>query len=383
MSAGLILGISLDGAGAHPAAWREPDANAAALFTADHVVRLAQHAEAAGFDFVTLDDSFALAEGGPGVVRGQLDALLTLARVAPVTSTIGLLATVTTTHTEPFHISKNLATLDLVSGGRAGWLVQVSVGEAQARHFGRRPAADVPDLYAEAAEAIDVVRRLWDSWEDGAVIRDATTGRYIDRDRLHSVDFEGQFFSVRGPSITPRSPQGQPLVAVHVDNDHALAVAAAWADIIVIDAASRDDAAKVRARVAATVASAGRDPSAVFVLVVAAVLLESTTAAALSTRARLDERHASAQATSLDFAGTPDDLAALFADWTANAHVDGFVVRPALLPRTLEQFADEVSPLLRAGGLLATRAGATLRERFGLQRPPNRYAEMEMRMEMT
>ena len=266
MSSGLILGISLDGAGAHPAAWREPDANAAALFTADHVVQLAQLAETAGFDFVTLDDSFALAEGGPGVVRGQLDALLTLARVAPVTSTIGLLATVTTTHTEPFHISKNLATLDIVSGGRAGWLVHVSAGEAQARHFGRRPTGDLPDLYAEAAEAIDVVGRLWDSWEDGAVIRDAPTGRYIDRDRLHYVNFEGQFFSVRGPSITPRSPQGQPLVAVHVVNDHALAVAAAWADIVVIDAVSRDDAAQMRARVAAMVAAAGRDPSTVYVL---------------------------------------------------------------------------------------------------------------------
>src|SRR6478735_2777325 len=163
----LHLGVSLDGAGSHPGAWREPDARP--------------------HDLVTGEYSFALQPGDVGGVRGRLDALLTLARVAPLTRSIGLVPTVTTTHTEPFHVSKNVATLDWVSLGRAGWRVGVSSSEAEAAHFGRKGAAPAAELYAEAEEVVDVVLRLYDSWEDDAVIKDQATGRFIDREKLHYV----------------------------------------------------------------------------------------------------------------------------------------------------------------------------------------------------
>lgn len=200
------LAIALDGAGWHPAAWREPAAEPTRLFEASYWADLAHEAQRGLVDFITIEDSLALQTDGYGPprartdqVRGRLDALLIAARIAPVTSGIGLVPTVTTTHTEPFHVSKSLATLDYVSTGRAGWRVQVSARPHEAAHFGRRafPPFTLQDratpeiqqliqgLFDEAADHIEVVRRLWDSWEDGAEIRDAATGRFVDRSKLH------------------------------------------------------------------------------------------------------------------------------------------------------------------------------------------------------
>ena len=141
--------------------------------------------------------------------------MLIASRVAPLTRHIGLMPTAVVTHTEPFHLSKAIATLDYVSSGRAGIRVQVSASPEAARHFGRARRHPTPAarLLAEAADYVEVLRRLWDSWEDDAEIRDVATGRFVDRDKLHYIDFDGAWFSVKGPSITPRPPQGQPIVA--------------------------------------------------------------------------------------------------------------------------------------------------------------------------
>ncbi|HUQ55768.1 LLM class flavin-dependent oxidoreductase [Lentzea sp.] len=172
-------------------------------YSAKHWAGLVREAEDAKLDFVTFDDSL---DGRPG-----LDAVLTAARIAPLTTRIGLVPVAVVTHTEPFHVSKAIATLDHVSKGRAGVQLTVAPNPAEARHFGRRE--DLDDLWEEAADYAEVLRGLWDSWEDDAEIRDVATGRFIDREKLHYIDFEGRWFSVRGPSITPRPPQGHPLVA--------------------------------------------------------------------------------------------------------------------------------------------------------------------------
>ncbi|MDT7745490.1 MAG: hypothetical protein QOE59_4568, partial [Actinomycetota bacterium] len=230
----LHLAVALDGAGWHPAAWREPGARSAELFTAGYWTDLARTAERGLLDLVTIEDGFGLQSGDhltepdrrTDRVQGRLDAQLIAAFLAPLTSRIGLVPTVTTTHTEPFHVASALATLDHDSRGRAGWRVQTSVRPDEASHFGRRtvpglhreaidtPAARalVEELFGEAADAVEVVRRLWDSWEDDAEIRDDATNRFVDTTKLHHVDFVGEHFSVRGPSIVPRPPQGQPLV---------------------------------------------------------------------------------------------------------------------------------------------------------------------------
>ena len=230
--------------------------------SAAHHVAAAQAVADSGADLVFWADSFVPPEPA---APPTLDAVAIAARAAPVVSGIGLVPTVTVTHTEPFHVSKAIATLDLVSQGRAGWQVAVSRTEEEALLFGRKPAAPPALLWREAAEAVEVVVRLWDSWEDDAVIRDLPTGRYVDRERLHYIDFVGEFFSVKGPSITPRSPQAHPLVVVR-DEPDALPVVARWADVVRVAAPDLAAAHTAREQVRAVVAGAGRDPDAVAVL---------------------------------------------------------------------------------------------------------------------
>jgi alkanesulfonate monooxygenase SsuD/methylene tetrahydromethanopterin reductase-like flavin-dependent oxidoreductase (luciferase family) len=197
----LHLAVALDAAGWQPDAWRDPEARPAELFTAGYRYDLVAEAERGHLDFVTIEDTL-----GPRSDKtvGQLDAVLIASRAAPLTTHIGLIPTAIVTHTEPFHLAKAIATLDYVSTGRAGVRVRVSARADEYRHFGRRSfTGSVGDLFAEAADHIEVLRRLWDSWEDDAEIRDVATGRFVDRAKLHYIDFQGPWFSVKGPSITP------------------------------------------------------------------------------------------------------------------------------------------------------------------------------------
>jgi alkanesulfonate monooxygenase SsuD/methylene tetrahydromethanopterin reductase-like flavin-dependent oxidoreductase (luciferase family) len=368
----LRLGVALDDAGAHPAAWRSPGADVG-LFSADRLVRLARTAERGGLDFVALDDGFDPPDRRSAALPARFDALLALARVAPATTTIGLLPTVTTTHTEPFHVSKNVATLDLVSGGRAGWRVAVSTSPEAALAFGRTDPRPLDTLWAEAEDAIEVANRLWDSWEDDAVIRDPSTGRYIDRNKLHYIDFVGEFFSVRGPSITPRSPQGQPLVAIDAHGPDATAVATRRADIVFIDAADLATAWSLRHDIRRLIAAAGRDPDRVAVLA-------NVRVGEPGQRRQLDRIGRSIVSGfggpgGLDLVSEASDVAEVLDAWFLEGAVDGFLIRPDALPATLDWFVDDVVPRLATRGLSAGHPGNTLRDRFGLERPPNRYAD--------
>ncbi|GAA1016700.1 hypothetical protein Aple_043590 [Acrocarpospora pleiomorpha] len=212
--------------------------------------RTALRAESAGFDFVLIDDAYA--GGGHGV---GLDPVMLAARIAAATSRIGVIAAATTTFAEPLVISSGLATLDHLSDGRAGWLVITSPTAAQAELHGAgtRPEAE---LWEEAGEVVDVVGRLWDSWEDDAVIRDVSTGRYLDRRRLHRVGYAGSAFSIEGPSITPRPPQGHPVVAVRADSGGDGVIA--QADVIIIDVDPAAPIHTITRRVDEVVARSGR-----------------------------------------------------------------------------------------------------------------------------
>src|SRR3982751_5829203 len=232
------LAVALDGAGWPPPACREPDARPAELFTAGYWVDLVQEAQRGLLDLVTLEDDLALQstdrfadDERTDQVRGRLDAVQVAARVAPVTEGIGLVPTAVVTHTEPFHLSKAIANLDYVSTGRAGVRVKVAASPHEAAHFGRRPPGSIEDLFAEAGDWVEVVRRLWDSWEDGAEIRDVATGRFVDRAKLHYIDFTGRWFSVKGPSIVPRPPQGQPLVTALAHTERPYRFAARHTDL--------------------------------------------------------------------------------------------------------------------------------------------------------
>ncbi|WP_033222484.1 LLM class flavin-dependent oxidoreductase [Kitasatospora phosalacinea] len=392
----LHLAVALDGAGWHPAAWREPDARPKELFTARYWADLAAEAEHGLLDLLTIEDGLSLQSEHPfepdartDRVRGRLDAVLVAARIAPLTSRIGLVPTAIVTHTEPFHLSKAVATLDFVSEGRAGLRVKVSARVDEVAHFGRRepralrleeldsPAgrAVLAEAFGEAEDYVEVLRRLWDSWEDDAEIRDAATGRFIDRDKLHYIDFEGSRFSVRGPSITPRPPQGQPLVAALAHRGEPFRLAGRASDLAFVTPRDADDARAILAEIRSAQREAGREAETVHVFADLVVFLEERPGAAAERLARLDAA-AGAEYTSdaRVFAGTPAELADLLVEFAA-AGLTGFRLRPGALPYDLERITRGLVPELQRRGLFRTAYEAsTLRGLLGLPRPANRYA---------
>jgi alkanesulfonate monooxygenase SsuD/methylene tetrahydromethanopterin reductase-like flavin-dependent oxidoreductase (luciferase family) len=390
----LHLAVALDGTGWHPAAWREESARPAELLTPRYWTDLALEAESGLLDFVTIEDSLALQssryngpDGRTDQVRGRLDAVLIAARVAPLTSHIGLVPTATVTHTEPFHVSKAIATLDFVSTGRAGWRAQLS-RPAENAHFGRRESqplriadlknpevqAEMTDRFDEAADFVEVVRRLWDSWEDDAEIRDVSTGRFVDRDKLHYINFEGKWFSVRGPSIVPRPPQGQPLVTALAHASVVYRFGARSADVVYV---TPRDVADVRAIVQEIVTEqdqAGRADDTVHVFGDLVVFFDRSAAAATDRKARLDGLAGSEYTSdAVIFAGTPAELADTLEAWS-EAGLSGFRLRPGTLPHDLEAITRELVPELQRRGMFRTAYEAnTLRGLLGLTRPVNRY----------
>ncbi|MFG2355536.1 LLM class flavin-dependent oxidoreductase [Streptomyces sp. NPDC048521] len=326
-------------------------------------VELARLAERGALDFVTLDDSFA--RPGP-------DALSVLSRVAPATRRIGLVPTVTTTHTEPFQVQAAVATLDWVSRGRAGWRIDVSTTEGEARLFGRRHAAPAAGLWQEAGEVADVAARLWDSWEDGAEIRDAASGRFLDRARLHHVDFTGTAFSVRGPSTVPRPPQGHPVRVVDATEGPARTVAARYADVALVRAVSPAQAAAARDGLRAQAGEFGRKPDSLRVLASLLVDLGDGEHAAEPGHGGGGPRPT---AQGPLYRGGPVDLAELVAGWHADGVTDGFHLVPVEPRRDLERLVNGTVALLQHRGLFRTfYPGSTLREHLGLARPANQYA---------
>jgi alkanesulfonate monooxygenase SsuD/methylene tetrahydromethanopterin reductase-like flavin-dependent oxidoreductase (luciferase family) len=390
----LHLAVALDGAGWHPAAWREPRARPAELLTAGYWTDLVREAEAGLLDLVTIEDSLALQSSShtepdsrTDQVRGRLDAVLIAARVAPLTEHIGLVPTTVVTHTEPFHASKAIATLDFVSTGRAGIRVRVSARPDEAALFGRRdipplrldeadtPGGPIADLFDEAADYVEVVRRLWDSWEDDAEIRDAATGRFVDRDKLHYIDFEGPHFSVRGPSITPRPPQGQPIVSALGHRTVAYRLIGRSADLGFVTPRDAADARTILAEVRAEQAAAGRADDTVHVLGDVVVFLEADANAAADRKGRLDARLGHDYVSDAHvFTGTPVELADLVQTWQ-QAGLGGVRLRPATIPHDLEQITRGLVPELQRRGAFRTAYEAgTLRGLLGLSRPANRYA---------
>jgi alkanesulfonate monooxygenase SsuD/methylene tetrahydromethanopterin reductase-like flavin-dependent oxidoreductase (luciferase family) len=375
----LHLAVALDGAGWHPGAWRSPGARPRELFTAAYWKDLVAEAERGLADFVTIDDTLTIqsadhfaVDDRTDQVRGRLDAALIAARVAPASAYIGIVPTVTATHTEPFHVSKAIATLDYVSGGRAGVQIRAGGLGAEVTQFGRRelPAVTLETLqdpatqqliaerFDETADFVEVIRRLWDSWEDDAEIRDVVTGRFIDRDKLHHIDFEGRWFSVRGPSITPRPPQGQPLVTVLGHGTVPYRLAARQADVLFVTPHDADGAREILAEVR----SLGGNVQ-VFADLLVFLDSDPDELGEVTSDARILSGSVSA-----------------LADHIEELHQLGYAgvrLRPAVLPVDLTAITERLVPELQRRGLFRDRyAESTLRARLGLTRPASRYAHL-------
>ncbi|WP_328856810.1 LLM class flavin-dependent oxidoreductase [Williamsia herbipolensis] len=381
------VGVALGGAGRHPAAWRLDSARPTELVSAQYWVDQVRLAEQGLLDLVTIEDSFSLSDSSSGpaatadgrvdLAVGHLDSTLIAARVALATDHVGLIPTAVTTHTEPFHVSKAIASLDHASHGRAGVRLRISHHAGDTALFGRRPGAEpVPDLLAEAADHAEVLRRLWDSWEDDAEIRDIATGRFIDRDKLHYIDFRGAFFSVRGPSITPRPPQGQPIIAAlsHTGDVHRFVGSSA--DLAFVTPTDVADACGIVAEIDRARVEAGRG-DAVRVLADLTVFLGDTRAQARAHRDRLDEWLGTEFSDDAAVVvGTPADVADRIAELVdPETGVVGVRLRPGAVPLDLEAIVAGVVPELQRRNLFRTHySEETLRGHLRLPRPANRYA---------
>lgn len=427
------LGFILHGVGRTWTDWRHPATDVTASTNLGFYVRQAKTAERGRFDFVFVADSLSINEKSSPHYLNRFEPITILSALAAVTSRIGLVATLTVSYSEPFNVARQFASLDHISDGRAGWNVVTSWLGDTAANFSRaaHPAHDV--RYRIAEEHLSVVQGLWDSWEDDALVGDKTTGVFLDPEKLHRLDHEGEFFQARGPLNIKRSRQGQPVIFQAGASEDGRNFAARRADAIFMPAATLEEARTYYLDVKARIRGFGRDPGRVSILPgispviglteaetearyrelaalgsvetglgflarafndhdfsvydldgpfpdVAALgrdsnqsasdrILEEVRAENLTIR-QIAERLATPRGA---FVGTPTEVADRLQAWFEGEAADGFIVFETL-PGQLETFVDHVVPILQARGLFRTEyEGETLRDHLGLAFPPNRH----------
>lgn len=206
------LGVLIQGPGGHMNSWKSEDVPADASINFDHYVSVTKKAEDAGFDFVFIADGLHINEKSIPHFLNRFEPLTLLSALASVTKHIGLAGTVSTTYSEPYNIARQLASLDKLSGGRAGWNVVTSPLEGSASNFNKGNHPEHGLRYKMADEYVEVTKGLWDSWEDDAFVRNRETGQFFDRDKMHELNHEGEFFTAKGPLNIDQSKQGQPVI---------------------------------------------------------------------------------------------------------------------------------------------------------------------------
>ena len=438
----LRLGAFLYPSGHHIAAWRHPEAQADAGVNFRHYVKLAQAAEAAKFDLVFLADGVGtrgdnvefLSRTAHSYVA-QFEPITLLSALAAVTEHVGLVATASTSFNEPYHVARKFASLDHISGGRAGWNLVTSSNEHEAKNFNRDKHFEHAERYERAIEFAEVVGGLWDSWEDDAFLRDKDQGRFFDPERRHVLDHKGRFFQVRGPLNVARSPQGHPVVVQAGSSEAGRDLAARTAEVIFTAQQTLEDAIDFYSDVKGRLAQYGRHPDdlkimpGVFPIVgrsesearekfeqlqalidpkVGLALVSGLTGGFDLSGYPLDgpipelpETNASKsrQLLTLELArrenltirqlylrvagarghwqlvGTPAQIVDQLEERFVKGGADGYNVMPPVLPAGLDDFVELVIPELRRRGLFRSEyEGRTLRDNLGLRRPVNRHA---------
>lgn len=430
----LKFGFVLHGVGAGWGDWRHEAAVTDASVNFGFYREQARLAEQAKFEFLFVADSVHITERSSPHYLNRFEPLTILSALAAVTSRIGLVGTVTASYSEPFTVARQFASLDHISGGRAGWNVVTSWLDGSARNYGRAEHYEHGERYRLAAEHLDVVQGLWDSWEDDALVRDKATGRFFDPEKLHRLDHKGEFFSVEGPLNIARSRQGQPVIFQAGASDDGKNFAARSADAIFFHADTLAEAQAYYRDVKARVAAAGRDPARVFLLpgirpivgrtaeeaeekyrIAASLVPIGNAIAALArpfndhdfsqypldepfpelgdigrnsqqaasdnikrvarengwTLRQVAQWHAAPKRT---FVGSAEQVADEIQRWFENEGADGFNFFESLPNTSLKDFVELVVPILQARGLWRTDyEDDTFRGNLGLPVPENRY----------
>ncbi|BBN65643.1 MULTISPECIES: LLM class flavin-dependent oxidoreductase [Pseudomonas] len=432
------LGAFLMATGHHVAAWRHPDVPADAGLDFKHYRHVARVAEAAKFDALFVADSVAAATGDIASRMARSDhfePLTLLSALSAVTEHIGLIATATTTYNEPYHVARKFASLDHLSGGRAGWNLVTSDAAAEAQNFGRAEHVAHAERYSRAREFHQVVTGLWDSWADDAFTRDKASGEYYDPARLHVLDHQGEHFRVKGPLNVARSPQGQPVVVQAGSSEVGRDLAAQTAEVVFTAQTSLASAQAFYADIKGRLRAFGRDADSLKIMPGVFIVVAETEALAKAkfesfqelvepqvgvallgrmlgnfdlsgypldgplpelpltdsgqrsrqkllteladqenlTLAQLGRRIAGGRG-HYSLIGTPEQIADELQRWFEQGAADGFNVLVPHLPGGLEDVAQLLVPELQRRGLFrAEYEGTTLRENLGLQRPAYRF----------
>ena len=433
----LHLGAFMRPVSIHTAAWRYPGAFPDANFNFEHLTRFAQTLERGKFDAFFMADHLAVLNMPvQALMRSatvtSFDPLTLLPALAVLTKRIGLIATASTTYNEPYHVARKFASLDHISGGRAGWNVVTSGNPDEAMNFGLEEHVDHATRYRRAREFFDVVTGLWDSWADDAFIRDVQSGAYFDPQKLHVLNHSGEFLKVRGPLNIARPIQGWPVIVQAGASDAGRQLAAETAEVIFGAGGNIANARAFYADVKGRMQSLGRSRDHLKVLPGAFVVVGDTAAEAREKRMRLDslvhydsaiaslsimlghdvsgfdpdgplppipESNASKSGQErvvelaqrekltvrqlaqrvggfggLAFVGTPLMIADQMEEWLLTDACDGFNILFPYLPAGLDDFVDGVVPELQRRGIFRREyEGRTLRENLGLPRPENRF----------
>ncbi len=429
----LHLNAFLMGVGHHEAAWRLPESDPYASWDVEHYRNLARIAERGRLDSLFLADSPGLM-GDPGRrPGGRLEPTVLLTALAGVTERIGLIATASTSYNEPYNLARRFASLDHVSGGRAGWNIVTTAGADAARNFGLDDTPLHKERYERADEFLEVSTKLWDSWTDDAVVADKAAGVHADSAKVRRIEHAGRFFRVAGPLNVPRSPQGHPLLVQAGSSHNGKAFAARWAEAVFTAQQTLAEAQAFYADLKKRAAAHGRDPDGIKILPGIVPVIGGTEAEAEELDRELDRlispefaKRQLAQQFRLDpdaldldaplpenlpsedeiegaksrytlivdlarrekltvrqligrlgggrghrtFTGTPVQVADAIEEWFDDGAADGFNIMPPVLPSGLEVFVDKVVPILQERGRFRTDyTGTTLRDHYGLPRP--------------
>ena len=437
MARQLRLGAFMRPVSIHTAAWRYPGAYPDANFNFGHLKRFVQTLERGRFDAFFMADHLAVLNMPIQALKRSatvtsFDPLTLLPALAAVTEHIGLIATASTTYEQPYHIARKFASLDHISGGRAGWNLVTTANPDVALNFGLDAHMEHGERYKRAREFYDVVTGLWDSWADDAFIRDVDSGVYFDPDRMHVLNHRGPELAVRGPLNIARPVQGWPVIVQAGASEAGRQIAAETAEVVFTGAGTLADGQRFYADVKGRMAALGRDRDSMKILPGAFVVVGDTIEAAREKRARLDslvhydsaiaslsialgtdasrfdpdgplpaipETNASKSGreraialaerenltvrqlaqrlggyAGLAFVGTPETIADAMQEWLETEGSDGFNIMFPYLPEGLDDFVDKVVPVLQRRGLFRREyEGHTLRDRLGLARPENRF----------
>ncbi|RZI83883.1 MAG: LLM class flavin-dependent oxidoreductase, partial [Pseudomonas sp.] len=285
----MSLGMNILGFGSHSGAWRQGEAALNAYIDVDYYRNIARICERGCLDAIFLADGPALPPDVASQPGGRLEPTLLLTAVAAATEHIGVIATCSSTYNEPFNLARRIASLDHISGGRAAWNVVTNAGDAAAQNFGLSGAPLHVDRYGRAEEFVDVTLKLWDSWEDDAIIGDRATGRFADPSKVHTVDFKGEHFQVKGPLNLPRSPQGRPVLVQAGSSEGGKALGSRYADAIFTTQTTLPDGLAFYREMKQRAQAWGRDPQHLKIMPGLSTVIGSTEAEA---HARFDQLNA-------------------------------------------------------------------------------------------